>query len=599
MEVLDSISLIIFIGAILVLAGIMSSLVAMRFGAPLLLVFLLIGMLAGEAGPGGIRFDDVALVYAVGSVALALIIFDGGLRTRFAIFRSVLLPSSLLASIGVVITAALTAPAAVYALGLSWTEGLLVGAIIGSTDAAAVFFLLHAKGVHLRPRVAATIEIESATNDPAAILMTLVLVEILLIGQKPWTDTIALLIWQAAVGGTVGLLGGLAILYLVNRVSLAQGLYAPLVAAGALAIFGLCQTIQASGFVAVYLAGLLIGNRPMRNHNSTIAFLDAATWLGQIVMFVLLGLLAWPKTLVTHIVPALAVAFMLTFVARPVAVFLCTWPFEFNVREKVFISWVGLRGSVSVFLASIPLLVALPNAQTYFDVGFVVVLISLLVQGWTIAPSARWLGVARTRLDPFKARVELELPGQRAQELVGYPVVQSSAYLRGRLAPRWAKLALVVRNEQVLTPEEAGPVHEGDHVYFLAPQEKAPSLDRLFADAPPAAADAALIEDFFLPGDTHLGALAEIYGLTVPPEKAAATLSDCFAEHFKRPPRTGDVLRFDPVALVAHTVVDGKVVTVGLQLDEPEPVVRTPWQRIRQGLRRPGRILRVWLRRRR
>lgn len=572
MEALDTISLAILVGAALVLAGIVSSLVAMRFGAPLLLVFLLIGMLAGESGPGGIKFDDVAMVYTVGSVALALIIFDGGLRTRFSVFRSVLAPSMLLATVGVVVTAALTAPAAVYALGLTWTEGLLVGAIVGSTDAAAVFFLLHAKGLHLRPRVAATIETESATNDPAAILMTLVLVEILLIGQKPWMDMAAMLTWQAVVGGTVGLLGGTALLLMVNRLNLAPGLYPPLVTAGALAIFGLCQTLQASGFVAVYVAGLLVGNQHMRNRASTIAFLDAATWLGQIVMFTLLGLLAWPQTLGDRVFPALFVAVVLTFLARPAAVVLCLLPFGFSLKEKTFISWVGLRGSVSVFLASIPLLVGLPNAQVYFDVGFVVVLISLLVQGWTIAPSAHWLGLARSRPDPFKARVELELPGQRNQELVGYPVVHGSPYLRSRMTPRWAKLSLVVRDERVLTPEEAADIREGDHVYFLAPPEKAAGLDRLFAEAPPASADAELVEDFFVPGDVKLGALAEIYGVTVEQSEAETTLADMFAKWRNRAPRIGDTVPLGQVVLVAHTVLENRVVTVGLQLAEPDPV---------------------------
>jgi cell volume regulation protein A len=577
MAELDSISIAILVGAALVLTGIVSSLVAMRFGAPLLLIFLLIGMLAGESGPGGIKFDDVALVYTVGSVALALIIFDGGLRTRVGVFRSVLAPSMLLASAGVVVTAALTAPAAVYALGLTWTEGLLVGAIVGSTDAAAVFFLLHAKGLHLRPRVAATIETESATNDPAAILMTLVLVEILLIGQKPWMDMVALLTWQAAIGGTVGLLGGMAVLFMVNRLTLAPGLYPPLVAAGALAIFGLCQTLQASGFVAVYVAGLLIGNQHMRNRAATIAFLDAATWLGQIVMFVLLGLLAWPQTLWGRVAPALFVVIVLTFIARPVAVFLCLWPFDFSLKEKTFVSWVGLRGSVSVFLASIPLLVGLPNAQVYFDVGFVVVLISLLVQGWTIAPFAHQLGLARSRPDPFKARVELELPGQRNQELVGYPVVHGSPYLSSGMTPGWAKLSLVVRDERVLTPEEAAGIREGDHVYFLAPPEKAAGLDRLFAEAPPARADAELVEDFFVPGDATLGALGEIYGVTVEQSEAATTLADMFAKWRNRPPRVGDTVPLGEVVLVAHTVLEGRVTTVGLQLAAPEPArPRTP-----------------------
>jgi cell volume regulation protein A len=583
MEALDSISVAILVAASLVLTGIVSSLVAMRFGAPLLLIFLLIGMLAGESGPGGIKFDDVTLVYTVGSVALALIIFDGGLRTRFAVFRSVLPPSIMLASVGVIVTALLTAPAAVYALDLTWIEGILVGAIVGSTDAAAVFFLLHAKGLHLRPRVTATIEVESATNDPAAILITLVLVEILLLGHKPVLDTIALMTWQIIVGGTVGALGGMATVYLVNRLTLAQGLYAPLVTAGALAIFGLCQTIHASGFVAVYVAGLLIGNRHMRNRNPTIAFLDAATWLGQIVMFVLLGLLAWPTTLVDRFLPALLVVLVLTFIARPAAVFLCLWPFEFNLREKTFISWVGLRGSVSVFLASIPLLVGLPNAQVYFDVGFVVVLLSLLVQGWTVAASAHWLGVARSRPDVSARRIELDLPGQLEQELVGYPVIGGSPYLRRGIRPSWAKPTLVVRDDHVLTPEEAGDVREGDHIYFLAPPDRAPALDRFFVEG---AQGPMVVEDFFVPGDATLGALAEIYGAPIDPADAGLSLADFFAKRLDRAARNTDVIPLGAVALVAHTVVDGRVTTVGLQLAEPDPVrPKTVLGRVRAVLR--------------
>lgn len=575
METLESINVVVFLGTILVLAGILSSLIALRFGAPLLLIFLVIGMLAGESGPGGIKFDDVRSVYMVGLVALALIIFDGGLRTRFAVFRSVLGPASVLASVGVVATAMLTAPAAIYALGLSWTEGLLVGAIVGSTDAAAVFFLLHGRGLRLRPRISATIETESATNDPAAILMTIVLVEILLIGQKSWMEMAWLLVWQAVMGGALGIVGGAIIVLGLNRLPLQQGLHAPFVAAGALAIFGFCQWIGASGFLAVYLAGLVVGNRVTRGHGAIMAFLEAATWLGQIAMFVLLGLLAWPDTLAARFVPALLVALMLTLVARPVAIFLCLAPFGYSLREKTFISWVGLRGSVSVFLASIPLLAGLPNAHAYFDIGFVVVLISLLVQGWTIAPAARWLRIAKKRADPFRARVELDLPGQRAQELVGYPVTAGSPYLRGGIIPPWAKLALVVRDEKVMTPEEARGAHEGDHVYLLAPQEKAPALDRFFANLPPPSSpDPRLLGDFFLGGDATLGALSEIYGLTIDTDQQAATLSDFFARRLGRNVQPGAAVRIGDVMLVAHRVREGRLVTVGLQLAEEEA---KPW----------------------
>ena len=308
MAALDAVSIGILLGALLVLAGIMSSLVAMRFGAPLLLVFLIVGMLAGEAGPGGIKFDDVRTTYVVGSIALALILFDGGLRTRFATFRSVLAPAVTLATVGVLLTAALTAPVAKYLLGMSWTEALLVGAVVASTDAAAVFFLIHARGLRLRPRVGATLEVESGSNDPFAVLLTIILVEFLTVGDRSWQHVLAVLAEQAILGTIIGVLGGRAIVLVLNRLGLAQGLHAPFVTTSALVIFGLASAVHASGFLAVYLAGLVVGNRPTRAHNTVVVFLDAVTWLAQIVMFVLLGLLVWPERLIESIWPALAVA---------------------------------------------------------------------------------------------------------------------------------------------------------------------------------------------------------------------------------------------------------------------------------------------------
>src|SRR5215467_8459572 len=418
MAALDTISIGILLGALLVLAGIMSSLVAMRFGAPLLLVFLI----AGETGPLGLKFDDVRSTYMVGSIALALILFDGGLRTRFATFRSVLAPALTLATAGVVLTAAVTAPVAKYLLGMSWVEALLVGAVVASTDAAAVFFLLHARGLRLRPRVAATLEVESGSNDPFAVLLTILLVQFLNFGDRSWQHVLAVLAEQAVLGTVLGIVGGRTIVVVLNRLGLAQGLHAPFVTTSALVIFGLASAVHASGFLAVYLAGLVVGNRPTRAHNTVVVFLDAVTWLAQIVMFVLLGLLVSPQRLIDGIWPSLAVAAALMLVARPAAVFLCLAPFHFPWREMAFISWVGLRGAVGIFLASIPLLVGLPRAHVYFDIAFVAVLTSLLIQGWTIAAAARRLHIALPRHDPLPRRVELDLPGQLEQEIVGYPV---------------------------------------------------------------------------------------------------------------------------------------------------------------------------------
>jgi cell volume regulation protein A len=588
MASLDSFSIAILLGATLVMAGILSSLVALRFGAPLLLVFLALGMVAGEAGPGGIHFNDVGTTYLVGSVALALILFDGGLRTRFQSIRSVLAPSMTLATAGVLLTAVITAPVAHYALDISWTEALLVGAVVASTDAAAVFLLVHSAGLRLRPRVGATLEAESGTNDPFAVFLTLMLVEILSGGGGTFLQVVGQFTKEAVLGSIVGFAGGRLVVIALNRVALPQGLHAPFVTTAALVIFGLAQIAHASGFLAVYIAGILIGNRPTRAHNSVVAFLDAATWLAQIVMFVLLGLLASPQRLVSSFVPAVAVAAVLMLVARPLAVFICLAPFRFNWREKVFVAWVGLRGAVAIFLASIPSLVGMSKAYLYFDVAFVIVAISLLLQGWTLGPAARRLHVALPRAERGPRRVELDLPGQLEQQLVGYAVRPKSLFLKRGVLPSWSKPTLVIRNERILTPDEAGTVAAGDYLYLLAPPEKAESLDRFFVDMPPVAAvDPHLLGDFVVSGDITLEALSQIYGVQVASGDAALSLADYFDIHLDHAPKTGATLPLDSIVLVARAIAGNRVSVVGLRLPEDEDtVVPAPAPRLRGALQR-------------
>jgi potassium/hydrogen antiporter len=305
------------------------------------------------------------------------------------------------------------------------------------------------------------------------------------------------------------------------------------------------------------------------------------------VMFVLLGLLVWPGRLIINILPALAVAAMLMLVARPVAVFLCLAPFRFPWRDKAFISWVGLRGAVGIFLASIPLLIGQPKAYLYFDIAFVVVLASLLVQGWTIAWAARRLHVALPRHDPLPRRVELDLPGQLEQEIVGYPVAANSPYLKRGLLPAWARPTLVVREQKILSPPEADPVRAGDYVYLLAPPEKAQALDRFFVDMPPPAApDPRLLGDFFVSGDVTLGALAEIYGLSIAADATDISLADHIAEEVKRRPRQGDIVPLGPIALLAHQVTNGRVTSVGLRLPEDDEEPTTVMARLKQAARK-------------
>ncbi|MBS0531583.1 MAG: potassium/proton antiporter [Proteobacteria bacterium] len=581
MASLDSVSLAILLGAILVMAGILSSLLALRFGAPLLLVFLFIGMLAGDSGPGGLKFSDVENTYLVGSAALALILFDGGLKTRFQSIRTVLAPSMMLATAGVLLTALITAPVAKYALDLNWTEALLIGAVVASTDAAAVFLLVHAQGLRLRPRVGATLEAESGTNDPFAVFLTLMLVELISVGHSSAGHVILEFIRESMLGAIVGVIGGRLVVLALNRVALPQGLHAPFVTTAALVIFGVAQISHASGFLAVYLAGIMIGNRPTRAHNSVVTFLDAATWLAQIVMFVMLGLLVSPQRLLSSVVPAVIISLVLMLVARPVAVFLCLAPFPFNWREKLFIAWTGLRGAVAIFLASIPMLVGLSKAYLYFDVAFVVVIISLLLQGWTLAAAARRLHVALPRAERGPRRVELDLPGQLEQQLVGYAVRPKSLFLRRGLIPSWSKPTLVIRKEKILTPSEAEPVAAGDYIYLLAPPEKAESLDRFFIDMQPSSApDPHLLGDFVVSGEVTLGDIAQIYGISIEPNDARLTLADYFDVHLDRAPKEGATLPLDAIILVARNISGGRVNVVGLRLPEDEDETAAPLTRM-------------------
>ncbi|WP_158295626.1 potassium/proton antiporter [Crenalkalicoccus roseus] len=474
------------LSALLVLAGIGSSLIARRFGAPLLLVFLVVGMLAGEDGPGGLGFDSYEFAYVIGSLALAVILFDGGLRTRLDSLRGALAPAVTLATLGVLLTAALTGLAAHLVFGLSPLQALLLGSIVASTDAAAVFFLLHTGGLRLRRRVEKTLEIESATNDPAAVFLVVLLVGLLASagesGTPPsWGAAFAELARQALLGAAFGAGGGFAIVWVLNRANLPGGLDPAFAVSAALLVFGGTAVAGGSGFLAVYLAGLVVGNRSVRAFPAILAFHDAATWLAQIVMFLILGLLATPSRLLETALPAVAVAAFLMLVARPLAVWLCLLPFGFSRRAVAFIGWVGLRGAVSIFLAAIPTLAELPRAGLYFDVAFMVVLVSLVVQGWTLSPAARRLGVVSGRRDPDPlARIERDLPGQEALEIVGYRLRPGSPLLDpARPRPSWLRPLLVVRGGRVLEPAAAGPPRPDDHAYFLAPSGRGPEIDRL------------------------------------------------------------------------------------------------------------------------
>ncbi|MCC5979300.1 MAG: potassium/proton antiporter [Salinarimonas sp.] len=579
MENLAIANIALLLGALFVLIGIASSLLASRFGAPLLLIFLVLGMLAGQDGFGGIVFDDFRATYLIGSTALAIILFDGGLRTRMASFRGVLAPAAMLATIGVLVTTVATGAAATLILGLSIVEGLLVGAIVSSTDAAAVFFLMRSKGMQLRRRVNNTIEIESATNDPVAVFLTIALVEVLVLQEADtgWAFA-ALLLQQGVIGAALGVLGGMSLVWALNRFALPHGLHPLLAVCAAVLIFALTSVLGGSGFLAAYLAGLMLGNRPVRAFPTILSFHDAATWLSQIIMFLVLGLLATPSTLVHYAFPAILISAFLILIGRPLAVWLCLTPFGFGKREKNFISWVGLRGAVSIFLAAIPTLTEVPNAEIYFNIAFFVVLISLLVQGWSVGWMATRLGQQSGESVADPKRLEIDLPGQLELEMVGYPITENSPVLARAVYPSWMRVVMIVRNGEVLTPEAAGQLQAGDYGYFLAPPGRVPRLDRLFASGdggkPPA------LGMFSFAGDALVEDVARLYGLHVPADLKKLTIADAFDERFEDRVEVGDRIAIEPAFLMATAVQNDEVAAVTVEFDDPDEKPLTPSSRI-------------------
>jgi NhaP-type Na+/H+ and K+/H+ antiporter len=377
------------LGLISVLAGVIGS----RFNAPILLVFLILGMLAGEDGPGRIPFADFHAAYLIGSIALAVILFEGGLKIERGVIRAAIGPSLALATVGVAVTAGIVGAAVVWLFAIPWTNALLIGAVLAPTDAAAVNTLLRAARVAIPHRLTATLEVESGLNDPMSVFLTVLLVEVLTATGNFTTAHGVILFLEEMLGGAiVGLGGGYALLRLLRKLPVPASIYPVLALTSVLVVFGGAQVVGASGFLAVYLMGVIVGVKGFDSHSALVYAAEAFAWLAQIALFLMLGLLVTPHRLVPLVWPILAITAVLVLVARPVATFGCLLPFGFSARETAFASWVGLRGAVPIYLAIIPVLSGSPDAVLLFGSTFGVVIVSLVLQGWTIPLAARILG---------------------------------------------------------------------------------------------------------------------------------------------------------------------------------------------------------------
>ncbi|KZY29038.1 potassium transporter [Alcanivorax sp. HI0083] len=564
---MDSLNLFLLIGTGLMFTGLLLGSLSARFGVPSLLIFLVVGMLAGEDGIGGIEFDDFSTAYVIGNIALAVILLDGGLRTRLSTFKLGLRPALSLATLGVAISAALVGAFTTWLIGVDWRVGLLLGGIIGSTDAAAVFSVIKGAGVTLNERVASTLEIESGLNDPMAIFITLMLVGLLVDPDAQWgIGMLVTLLQQFGLGILLGLLLGAVISEVLLRVRSNEGLHALLLCSGGAMVFAITNLVGGSGFLAVYLTGLVAGNRRGGTGDNVLKSMDSMAWLAQSGMFLILGLLVTPSRLTENLPWALAVAAFLMLLARPVSVWLSLLPFRFTWREEIFIAWTGLRGAVPIVLAVFPLLAGVEQTYLLFDITLVVVLISLLGQGASLRFVARKLKVSVPRTTEPRQTVALAAP--RDRYLMQFEVEDGAKAVGKSLAELGEdeRTPLILyRDKQVLSLGDDPKIAAGDLIAWLAPLSHKSNLSDLCHKL--SSDEKRYYGDFSVLGKTPIAQLVAIYGVESPPPLLQGlTVAELFSKQVGRHAVVGDTVRISSLRLRARSVEDGKVVLAGLKL---------------------------------
>lgn len=466
-----------------------------RRGVPVVLLFMVLGMAAGSEGIGGIAFEDYALTFRLGTVALVFILFDGGLNTSAAVVRSAIAPAGVLATVGVALTAGIVALAGRLLVGFDWLEALLLGAVVSSTDAAAVFSVRRGSGVHLKQRVAATLELESGLNDPMAVILTIGLTKALVSGHPPSWSLLGDIALQLAVGAVLGVAIGYAGRWILRRPLFSAGLYPVFTLAISGLAFGVPTLFFGSGFLAVYVTGLVLGNGPLPYRSGILRAHDFVAWFSQVLMFLALGLLAFPSQLIGALVPGLVIAGALALVARPLGTLTCLLPFRYAPKEPLYVGWVGLRGAVPIILATFPMMAGLEQGSRIFNIVFFVVVVSALVQGWSVRSVTRWLGLETAAPPPPPANVEISSMLPLSDEILTFFIEQSSPACGRSLSelrfPEGAAAMLVVRGPQLVAPKGGTELRAGDYVSVFCRPEDREHMHRLFdakaSESPPIA----------------------------------------------------------------------------------------------------------------
>ena len=575
---MDTANTLLLICGLLLVISILASVLSNRLGAPILLTFLIIGMLAGTDGIIGLDFDDPDMAFFIGSTALVIILFDGGMRTNPQRFRVALWPAISLATVGVALTCTLVACAAVVWFGLPWPAALLIGAILSSTDAAAVFGIFQSQGLQIKERVGATLEIESGTNDPMAVILTLTMTAAVASGRfEVWYLMLADVIWQLVGGLLFGWLGGRLFIIAARKLPLSFTFFPLLAVASAVLVFATTATLQGSGFLAVYLMGFVIGNARLPQLVHILHVQDGLAWLAQITMFLILGLLVTPSHLLEYLPVALGIAFALIFVARPIAVLISLLPFSFPWREQLFMSWVGLRGAVPIILALFPWLSGVEQQELYFDIAFVVVMVSLLIQGWTIAPLARWLNLEVPKRPQPQQRMPLSsVASKEALEVWLYRIDKDSP----ACDHSWSELKLtapatfvgLVRDGEWIQPETKPVVEEGDDLLVAATARDIDEVSRILASGGRGLKvnDKGFFGDFSLRGDLTFTELSSVYPLgNVDDTLMGKMLKDYFTEKFHRRVVIGDMITVGDVVLTVREIDElGEVKSLGIKAKE-------------------------------